>query len=423
MSIRCISFLQLFLLLSCGVPESRLAVGLARPAAAAPLEAKADSVPAVVAVAAPDSVDSVIGARLDALLANEIFERTQLGLYVYDLTADRPVYEHHIRQLMRPASNQKIVTAVAALAQLGGGYEYATRIFRKGEVKDSVLHGDLYVRGAFDPLLGKADVRRLAEAVREAGIYRIGGDLVFDRSLKDTLQWGWGWCWDDDMPVLSPLLCDGKPGLDHAVAAALDKHGIDLDGECRYGCVGGRDTALVAVCKHSIAQVLRPMMKVSDNLFAESLFYHVGAQGGKPYAGHEQAAECIGRLVKSIGLRPDHYQMADGSGVSLYNYLTPELIVGLLRYAYRHESIYSLLVASLPVAGKDGTLRKRMRGTPAQGNVKAKTGTVEGVSTLAGYATAPNGHLLCFSIMNQGIRYTSTGRNFQDRVCVALTAP
>ena len=61
-----------------------------------------------------------------------------------------------------------------------------------------------------------------------------------------------------------------------------------------------------------------------------------------------------------------------------------------------------------------------MRGTPAAGNVKAKTGTVEGVSTLSGYCTASTGNTLCFSIMNQGLRYSSTGRNFQDRLCRAL---
>ena len=72
------------------------------------------------------------------------------------------------------------------------------------------------------------------------------------------------------------------------------------------------------------------------------------------------------------------------------------------------------------MAAHDGTLRKRMKGTCAAGNVQAKTGTVEGVSTLSGYCTAGNGHRLCFSIMNQGIRHTSTGRNFQDRVCRVL---
>ena len=93
----------------------------------------------------------------------------------------------------------------------------------------------------------------------------------------------------------------------------------------------------------------------------------------------------------------------------------------LLAFAYTDEALRRHLLPALPIAGEDGTLARRLRGTKAQGNVRAKTGTVEGVSTLAGYCTAPNGHTLCFAIMNQGIRRTSTGRNFQDRVCRALT--
>jgi len=68
----------------------------------------------------------------------------------------------------------------------------------------------------------------------------------------------------------------------------------------------------------------------------------------------------------------------------------------------------------------DGTLSTRMRRGHARGNVRAKTGTVQGVSSLAGYCIAKNGHLLCFSIINMGIRYSSSGRNFQDRVCEAM---
>ena len=73
--------------------------------------------------------------------------------------------------------------------------------------------------------------------------------------------------------------------------------------------------------------------------------------------------------------------------------------------------------------GRDGTLKNRCKGSSAQDRVHAKTGTVTGVSSLAGYATAPNGHQLAFAIINQGIRHTSTGRNFQDRICKALTQP
>ena len=75
----------------------------------------------------------------------------------------------------------------------------------------------------------------------------------------------------------------------------------------------------------------------------------------------------------------------------------------------------------MPIAGVDGTLRTRMKGTTAAGNVQAKTGTVTGVSTLSGYCTASNGHRLAFSIMNNGLRNSAQGRAFQDRVCVAMT--
>ena len=75
---------------------------------------------------------------------------------------------------------------------------------------------------------------------------------------------------------------------------------------------------------------------------------------------------------------------------------------------------------SLPIAGVDGTLEKRMTKGPADGNVRAKTGTLTGISSLAGYCRAANGHQLCFSIINQGVMRNQAGKNFQDRVCQVL---
>ena len=113
-------------------------------------------------------------------------------------------------------------------------------------------------------------------------------------------------------------------------------------------------------------------------------------------------------------------KIADGSGLSLYNYVTPELLTKLLVYAYRHPSIYRYLYVSLPVAGEDGTLKKRMKDTPAQISVRAKTGTLTGISSLAGYAVATNNHVLAFAIINQGVMKNDQGRNFQDKVCTAM---
>ena len=115
--------------------------------------------------------------------------------------------------------------------------------------------------------------------------------------------------------------------------------------------------------------------------------------------------------------------MADGSGLSPYNYLSAELLVRLLRYVYNTPKLFSYIQPALPVAGIDGTLKDRMKKTPAQGNIWAKTGTLTGVSSLAGYALAANGHMLAFAIINQGVRSNRVGRDFQDRFCIRLCSP
>lgn len=373
--------------------------------------------------AQPVNSPSALAARLDSLCADSIFDRTQLGLAVYDLTDGRYLYRRGERQCLRPASTMKVVTAIAALHTLGTDYHYSTcLVLPDGAVAkgDSIVRGNIEIRAAFDPLLSKDDLQTLVAALAAEGVRRIEGDIVADVSLKDTLAKGWGWCWDDDDAPLDALTMGGKDIFETSFRQLLADNGIVCSGTFRKGRLtpGGRTVASV---ERTIDAVLLPMMKKSDNLAAESMFYQIAAHGGKPYAGRREAVKAIEALVKKMGLNPAHYQFADGSGLSLYNYVTPELLVRLLAFAYNDEALRRHLLPALPIAGEDGTLARRLRGTKAQGNVRAKTGTVEGVSTLAGYCTAPNGHTLCFAIMNQGIRRTSTGRNFQDRVCRALT--
>lgn len=361
-----------------------------------------------------------ISVRLQRLLDNDIFQRTQVGLYVYDLTADTLVFAYHERQCMRPASNEKVVTAITALHTLGTNYEYRTRFYTEGTVSDSVLHGHLWVRAGYDPLLDADDLRAVTDSLRSRGIRGIEGEVRTDLSFKDDKRLGWGWCWDDKEVPLTPLLLDNRDRFAEGMRQALRRSGIGWAGTVSEGRVPESARPL-CTRTHHIDQVLLPMMKHSDNSMAESMFYQIAAHESAQPATRRRAAQAVDRLIAKVGLDPQHYQIADGSGLSLYNYLTPELLGRLLRFAYRDEGIYRHLRPALPIAGEDGTLRKRMRGTSAQGNVVAKTGTVEGVSTLAGYCTAASGNVLCFSIMNQGVRHTSTGRNFQDRVCRVLT--
>lgn len=357
--------------------------------------------------------------RLDSLLQSRIFETSIVGMMVYDLTADSVLYKVNERQALRPASTMKVVTAVAALDRLGGSHQFLTKLYYTGEIQDSTLYGDLYCVGGFDPAFNSDDMRAFIESVQQMGVDTIRGRIVADRTMKDGDLFGEGWCWDDDNPKISPLSLGRDIDFLERFVKELSNEGIVLDIRLSEGSLPS-EARILCSRFHTMDQILQRMMKMSDNFYAEAMFYQIASSTGRRPAKAKDAASVIKQLIQKVGNGKNPYRIADGSGLSLYNYVTPELETRLLRYAYRNKNIYEHLLPSLPIAGWDGTLKTRMKGTAAEGNVKAKTGTVTGVSALAGYCTAANGHQLCFSMINQGIMNSETGRNFQDRVCNAL---
>lgn len=357
--------------------------------------------------------------RLDSLLQSRIFETSIVGMMVYDLTADSVLYKVNERQALRPASTMKVVTAVAALDRLGGSHQFLTKLYYTGEVQDSTLYGDLYCVGGFDPAFNSDDMRAFVESVQQMGVDTIRGRIVADRTMKDGDLFGEGWCWDDDNPKISPLSLGRDIDFLERFVKELSNEGIVLDIRLSEGSIPS-EARILCSRFHTMDQILQRMMKMSDNFYAEAMFYQIASSTGRRPAKAKDAAGVIKQLIQKVGNGKNPYRIADGSGLSLYNYVTPELETRLLRYAYRNKNIYEHLLPSLPIAGWDGTLKTRMKGTAAEGNVKAKTGTVTGVSALAGYCTAANGHQLCFSMINQGIMNSEMGRNFQDRVCNAL---
>lgn len=388
-----------------------------------PVSAQTDSLTAqqdtVPALPWPQSLQ----ANIDTLLTNHpLFDISQVGFMIYDLTADSVLYQYNQRHTLRPASNMKLVTAIAALDRLGDKHQLRTSLYYTGVRDSCTLRGDLYCVGGMDPLFDADDLEAFVEGVRRLGIDTIRGRIVADKTMKDADLLGWGWCWDDDNPVLSPLLIGRKDNFTERFAQALRKAGMTVDVQLSEGRLPAGATYMVA-CVHNIGNVLPKMMKDSDNLYAESLFYQLAATSGARPASAKHARQVITKLIEKLGLPSSAYHIADGSGLSLYNYLSPELEVALLRYAWSKESIRKPLYVSLPIAGRDGTLSKRMKRTVAEGNVHAKTGTLKGVTTLAGYCTAANGHMLCFAIMNQGVLKTSNGRDFQDRLCILMCQP
>ena len=360
-----------------------------------------------------------VQARLDTLLQDPLLERTQLGLMVYDLTADSIIYAYNAKQTMRPASTMKLLTAVTAIDQLGMNYRYRTALRYTGAVKDSVLTGDLYCVGGMDPMFETKDMNAFVQSVKALGVDTIRGRLVAVTNFKEENLLGEGWCWDDDNPELSPLLVDRKNEFMSRFMQGLRDAGIVVEAPCTTGSVP-KDALTLSACSHSLKEILEPMLKESDNLYAESMFFQIASLQGVRPAKAAHARQIEKKILSKAGVQNVQYRIADGSGLSLYNYVTPELLTRLLIYAYRNTNIFMNLYPSLPIAGQDGTLKKRMKEPYVSGKVRAKTGTLSGISSLAGYALTPNYHMLAFCIINQGIMKNAEGRGFQDRVCESM---
>ena len=318
----------------------------------------------------------------------------------------------------------KLLTSVTALDLLGSGYAYRTYLYYKGKIAQGVLSGDVWLVGGMDPLFDETDMRIFAETLHRVGVDTIRGQIIQDVSFKEEQLLGEGWCWDDDNPQLTPLLISRKDEFASQFKDELMKCGVFVDAPITVGRMP-RDKDVLLICSrsHSLNEVLVPMMKESDNLYAESMFYQIAASIGKRPAEAAHARQLIKQLLTKAGVTGVQYRIADGSGLSLYNYVTPELMIRLLRYAYLKRDVIAALYPALPVAGVDGTLKKRMTKGPAYENVHAKTGTVSGISSLAGYCRAANQHFLAFCIINQGVMKHADGRNFQDKVCEAMCKP
>lgn len=172
-----------------------------------------------------------------------------------------------------------------------------------------------------------------------------------------------------------------------------------------------------------LSEILARFMKPSQNAIGEMLFLNLAEHHGGAWDWPDAEKAERAWLEQTVGLAPDEFRLVDGSGLSRYNLITAAGTVKLLRFMHAHPD-FAVYDASLPVAGVDGTLAGRMKGTPAAGRVHAKTGTMSGVSCLSGYAPAADGRTLAFSILVNGyVGSSAPARDLQDKVCIELVSP
>jgi D-alanyl-D-alanine carboxypeptidase/D-alanyl-D-alanine-endopeptidase (penicillin-binding protein 4) len=421
------------------------AVGPAAAEDAAPLP-----VPTTPVLSARRLPGVLQGTAADPALAEDLdgyLDRAAGDVCAVVLDRGRVAYSRDAEAAQVPASILKLLTGTAALEVLGADTRLSTVVGAAAPMTDGVVAGDLFVVGGGDPLLTTPGYQaslddtgqvveqyaQLADALVAAGLKEVTGQIVGDDSRYDTERWipSWPERYQREGfigPLSALMVNDGqtgfttspdqpnpsrKPGDPPALAAQtlktlLAARGVTVRGS---GVAGDAPDALSEVARMDslpVAEIVAEMLTSSDNTTAELLTREMGlrARGdGSTDAGLGVIVETLGTL----GYDTSGVVLNDGSGLDPENQVPCPLVLDVLTRAGRD----SVIGRSLAVAGETGTLRKRMLESPSTGRVHAKTGTLNAVNALAGWADTPTGNAITFLMIQNGSQ--SGGLAWVDR--------
>ena len=368
---------------------------------------------------------------IDAVLQEELFTTASIGIKVVAVETGEVIYEKNAHKLHHPASTTKLFTAATALAKLGSDYQFETTLYADAIVKGEVV-GNIYLKGRADPVLQPQDIVKLGDALLQAGVKSIQGSIVVDETYLDAVWEGPGWMWDDRPLWISALsIREVEPDANkmsralacgHLLKTALMEKGVNVIGDVVSGTVSSDAHSVAKHLSSPLADILKLMNKPSDNWIAELIFKTIGAEvTGEPGTWKKGRDVVTGFLAEIMDEPPTH-RFVDGSGLSRYNLLNAELLTKLLVYMYHNFELMPEYLASLPIAGVDGTLKNRMQGMSAEKVLRAKTGTLSGVSALAGYTVTSDDEVFAFGILiSHYVGPARTARRIQDKIGNYLT--
>jgi serine-type D-Ala-D-Ala carboxypeptidase/endopeptidase (penicillin-binding protein 4) len=404
----------------------------------------------VAALLGPATADAAHGGGLcQALRARLVRGGGQAsGLFVVDADSGKAVCARAARRQRPLASNMKLFTTSTVLSRFGPDARIATRVLAEGTIdKNGVLHGNLYLKGGGDPVLGSpafydafngglgTNLYALKRQLRErVGLTAVTGRLYADDTIFDRLRGvaDSGYATSPEIGPLSGLDFNDGFADSHAhhfatdpakVAArklvgALRGAGIAIDPQIALGEAdeANRETRTIASVDSPTMNAIVNFTDVnSDNFFAEMLIKLLGA-----HFGSEGSTAAGAAVVESFARQNGTAVHAvDGSGLTRTNRASPLQVVRLLA-AMRESKIHDDFVSDLALAGHEGTVADRMHGTAADGRCRTKTGTLTGVSNLSGYCFNRDGKTMIFSILMGGVHDLSLAHAEQDLIADAV---
>ncbi len=457
------------------------------------------------------AVDSGLVTTLDRVLSDSRAQRAKTGAVVLDAGDGELLYSAYGKRAVIPASNTKVLTAVAAMHALKPDYRFKTQVITRGPIRQGTLRGRLYLKGYGDPTTQQADYARLAAKVAAAGITRVDGTLIVDAGFFDDQRYNPGWktSYADDyyaaeisaltvapnddydsgtvyvravprrsgqratittypaaaakyvtiknltttsgrgtaltysaarshgsntitvrgrVPIGrsgSALITVHKPQLYAGAVfrAELAKRGITVTGRTATATTPASKRRVLGTDRSmTLAELLVPFLKLSNNMHAEALTKAMGRAKGRP--GNWPDGLAVTRsYLKGLGVPLSGVALTDGSGLTRTNTLTPRALTETL-YAVQDEKWWPDFYVALPVAGNHqrmvgGTLRYRMDGDAyARNNARGKTGSLTGVTSLSGYVTGRDGRRYVYALVSN---YTGASpRPVENAFVIAL---
>jgi serine-type D-Ala-D-Ala carboxypeptidase/endopeptidase (penicillin-binding protein 4) len=443
----------------------------------------------------------LLKSGLQTFLQRPEFDMMIPSIIVISADFGDTLFSYYSDLLVRPASNQKLFTSIAAVQLLGPSYSFRTTLYRTGEIRSGTLYGDLIIKGRGDPLFSLNDIDDMVAAVRLFGIDVIEGGIIVDESYFDDIRWPTGWMWDDEPYSFAPfvsalsvnsnvvtlrvdppqrgndtvtvrsvpnsshiryrlesdsllpnqLLIIPEPGGEYSsyrirgdlgsvhiprrytvtvqnpamfagrmLREKLADAGIGIRGGIARGTKESSAVPLIQV-NTPIDSVLHAMNKISDNLSAETVWKVLGAELYGPPGTGIKGQKAVITTFEKFGVDVSELRLADGSGVSYYNLVTARTLAEIMSEIRKLPTLSASIYNSLSIMGIDGTLRNRAVGSPIQGKVRAKTGTLSGVSSLTGYVETQSGETLIFAMIFQNFTGSASRyRQLQDEICRQL---
>jgi D-alanyl-D-alanine carboxypeptidase/D-alanyl-D-alanine-endopeptidase (penicillin-binding protein 4) len=419
---------------------------------------------------------------LNRIISSSDTGTANIGVYVKSLKTGDALFVRNIYQSFTPASIMKILTAEAALIYLGSDYRFSTQLLTDAKgVTGGVLQGNLYIVLNGDPSLTYPDLVELMTNLQAQGISAIAGNVYIDNTAYDQRFYGPGWigkdktyCYaapisasiinhnclplalqrsDGQIPKVSPpppkRFNSGKKhnfatrssrlassnigwGVNYVVTdipefnrnlfkGLLRKFSVDVYGVVTFGSAPHSLSLVATHNSQPLPQLVRDMLKKSDNVIAGALFKKLGQLYSNRPGSWENGSIAVSQILsKQAGVQTSGMRLLDGSGLSIDNLATPAQFMQVLQYAYNNGKTSEHFISALPIAGVDGTLKHRMGNISHK--IRAKTGTISGVVSLAGYATTSSKDSLAFVIIingNKGLHWRYKG--MEDKIATALT--